>query len=120
MIFSNIKLQWHALDRAEQAKYYDMARKEKELHMQLYPGWSARDNYATHTKKKKRKRASEGQSAGNQSVNSDCMLTNIFRIKKKFVIEMFFQTATVKRKNAEPVLVLSNRVSGASHAGRVF
>ena len=33
-----------------------MARKEKELHMQLYPGWSARDNYATHNKKKKRKR----------------------------------------------------------------
>lgn len=49
-------IQWHALERSEQAKYYDMARKEKELHMQLYPGWSARDNYATHTKKKKLKR----------------------------------------------------------------
>lgn len=49
-------LQWHALERSEQAKYYDMARKEKELHMQLYPGWSARDNYATRTKKKKLKR----------------------------------------------------------------
>lgn len=49
-------LQWHALERSEQAKYYEMARKEKELHMQLYPGWSARDNYATHTKKKKLKR----------------------------------------------------------------
>lgn len=49
-------LQWHALDRSEQSKYYDMARKEKELHMQLYPGWSARDNYALHSKKKKRKR----------------------------------------------------------------
>jgi len=47
---------WHALDRAEQSKYYEMARKEKELHMQLYPGWSARDNYAAHAKKKKRKR----------------------------------------------------------------
>jgi len=46
--------QWHALGRAEQAKYYEMARKEKELHMQLHPGWSARDNYATHTKKKKK------------------------------------------------------------------
>jgi len=43
------------LDRSEQAKYYEMARKEKELHMQMYPGWSARDNYATHTKKKKLK-----------------------------------------------------------------
>ncbi|XP_056018142.1 protein pangolin, isoforms A/H/I/S-like isoform X4 [Ostrea edulis] len=47
---------WHALDRAEQAKYYEMARKEKELHMQLYPGWSARDNYACHTKKKRKKK----------------------------------------------------------------
>jgi len=47
-------IQWHALGRAEQAKYYDMARKEKELHMQLHPGWSARDNYAMHTKKKKK------------------------------------------------------------------
>jgi len=46
--------QWHTLGRAEQAKYYEMARKEKELHMQLHPGWSARDNYATHTKKKKK------------------------------------------------------------------
>ena len=52
--------QWHALDRSEQAKYYEMARKEKELHMQLYPGWSARDNYATHNKKKKRKRDHQG------------------------------------------------------------
>ena len=33
-----------------------MAKKEKELHLQLYPGWSARDNYASHTKKKKRKK----------------------------------------------------------------
>ncbi|XP_070187901.1 transcription factor 7-like 2 isoform X3 [Littorina saxatilis] len=48
---------WHALDRSEQAKYYEMARKEKDLHMQLYPGWSARDNYAMHQKKKKRKKS---------------------------------------------------------------
>lgn len=33
-----------------------MARKERALHMQLYPGWSARDNYAQQGKKKKRKR----------------------------------------------------------------
>ncbi|EDO32618.1 predicted protein, partial [Nematostella vectensis] len=47
---------WHALDRSEQAKYYEMARKERALHLQLYPGWSARDNYAQQGKKKKRKR----------------------------------------------------------------
>ncbi|XP_077999008.1 transcription factor 7-like 2 [Glandiceps talaboti] len=47
---------WHALSREEQAKYYELARKERQLHMQLYPGWSARDNYAVGGKKKKRKR----------------------------------------------------------------
>lgn len=44
---------WHALSREEQAKYYELARKERQLHMQLYPGWSARDNYG---KKKRRSR----------------------------------------------------------------
>lgn len=39
-----------------------MARKERQLHMQLYPGWSARDNYALQAKKKKRRkdRSQEG------------------------------------------------------------
>jgi len=40
-------LQWHALTREEQAKYYELARKERQLHMQLYPTWSARDNYVS-------------------------------------------------------------------------
>ncbi|XP_075457287.1 transcription factor 7 isoform X2 [Ascaphus truei] len=44
---------WHALSREEQSKYYELARKERQLHMQLYPGWSARDNYG---KKKRRTR----------------------------------------------------------------
>lgn len=45
---------WHSLSKEEQAKYYELARKERLLHSKLYPGWSARDNYG---KKKKRKRA---------------------------------------------------------------
>jgi hypothetical protein len=53
-----VALQWHSLERSEQAKYYEMARKEKELHMEMYPGWSARDNYGCHSKKKKRKKPS--------------------------------------------------------------
>ena len=32
-----------------------MARRERQTHMRLYPGWTARDNYAKH-KKKARKR----------------------------------------------------------------
>nr|XP_023659345.1 transcription factor 7-like 2 isoform X1 [Paramormyrops kingsleyae]XP_023659346.1 transcription factor 7-like 2 isoform X1 [Paramormyrops kingsleyae] len=53
---------WHALTREEQAKYYELARKERQLHMQLYPSWSARDNYG---KKKRRKREKQ------QDSNSD-------------------------------------------------
>lgn len=49
-------VQWHSLSREEQAKYYEKARQERQLHMQLYPGWSARDNYGYGTKKKKRKK----------------------------------------------------------------
>uniref|UniRef100_A0A8C9W9M6 Transcription factor 7 n=1 Tax=Scleropages formosus TaxID=113540 RepID=A0A8C9W9M6_SCLFO len=56
---------WHALSREEQAKYYEQARKERQLHMQLYPSWSARDNYG---KKKKRKR--EKQQDSNSERNS--------------------------------------------------
>ncbi len=32
-IFDSI--QWHALDRSEQAKYYEMAREERARHMQV-------------------------------------------------------------------------------------
>lgn len=46
---------WHELERSEQAKYYEMARQERLKHMQLYPGWSARDNYGLK-KKRRRKR----------------------------------------------------------------
>ncbi|KAL3970746.1 exocyst complex component 5 [Sarotherodon galilaeus] len=54
---------WHALTREEQAKYYELARKERQLHMQLYPTWSARDNYG---KKKRRKREKQ------QDSNTEC------------------------------------------------
>ncbi|XP_049320286.1 transcription factor 7-like 2 isoform X4 [Astyanax mexicanus] len=58
---------WHALSREEQAKYYELARKERQLHMQLYPGWSARDNYAANQQGKKKKRKREKQQAeGNE------------------------------------------------------
>uniref|UniRef100_A0AAY4EZ28 HMG box domain-containing protein n=1 Tax=Denticeps clupeoides TaxID=299321 RepID=A0AAY4EZ28_9TELE len=51
---------WHALSREEQAKYYELARKERQLHMQLYPGWSARDNYGKKKKRKREKQQGEG------------------------------------------------------------
>nr|XP_023418535.1 transcription factor 7 [Cavia porcellus] len=57
---------WHALSREEQAKYYELARKERQLHMQLYPGWSARDNYG---KKKRRSREKHQESASDNSLH---------------------------------------------------
>ncbi|XP_073451974.1 transcription factor 7-like 2 [Aquarana catesbeiana] len=63
---------WHALSREEQAKYYELARKERQLHMQLYPGWSARDNYVRgYGKKKKRKREKQ---AGESNEHNECYL----------------------------------------------
>ncbi|XP_063728266.1 hybrid signal transduction histidine kinase A-like isoform X2 [Symsagittifera roscoffensis] len=52
---------WHQLDRNEQAKYYEMARRERAIHLKLYPGWSARDNYAMGKHRKKRKRQQQQQ-----------------------------------------------------------
>nr|XP_045591526.1 protein pangolin, isoforms A/H/I/S-like isoform X3 [Procambarus clarkii] len=53
---------WHALSKEEQSKYYEMARRERQLHMQMYPGWNARDNYGM-MKKKKRKKEKTGDGA---------------------------------------------------------
>ncbi|XP_060951698.1 transcription factor 7-like isoform X2 [Limanda limanda] len=44
---------WNALSRSEQSKYYDLAQKERILHMELYPGWSARDNYGQRKRKQR-------------------------------------------------------------------
>ncbi|XP_066549532.1 transcription factor 7-like 2 isoform X8 [Amia ocellicauda] len=65
---------WHALSREEQAKYYELARKERQLHMQLYPGWSARDNYAGNQqgKKKKRKRDKQPGETNDLSAPKKC------------------------------------------------
>uniref|UniRef100_A0A8C1U9X1 Transcription factor 7 like 1b n=1 Tax=Cyprinus carpio TaxID=7962 RepID=A0A8C1U9X1_CYPCA len=60
---------WHSLSREEQAKYYELARKERQLHSQLYPGWSARDNYGRRKKRKRDNKTDstpEDFSAGNK------------------------------------------------------
>ncbi|CAH8862621.1 unnamed protein product [Trichobilharzia szidati] len=54
---------WHELSREKQAKYYEMARKEKEIHHQLFPGWSARDNYAIHSRRKKKRKLAAAAAA---------------------------------------------------------
>ncbi|XP_017294934.1 lymphoid enhancer-binding factor 1 isoform X3 [Kryptolebias marmoratus] len=59
---------WHALTRSEQSKYYDLAQKERLLHLQLHPGWSARDNYG------KKKRRQNQRLAGSSSRSASCLV----------------------------------------------
>jgi len=40
-----------------------MARKERQLHMQMYPGWSARDNYAQSKKRKRKRNKNEAENS---------------------------------------------------------
>ena len=57
MLVCVVCVQWHSLDRSEQARYYEMAKRERLLHKQLFPGWTARDNYSFIVRKVKRKAA---------------------------------------------------------------
>jgi hypothetical protein len=49
---------WHDLPKDEQQKYYEKAKEERENHQKLYPNWSARENYAVHKKKRKKRERS--------------------------------------------------------------
>lgn len=70
-------IQWHALSKDEQHKYYEMARKERADHQLKYPNWTARDNYAINQKKKKKKR-DKSADGGELSINfvATCGLTH--------------------------------------------
>ena len=59
-----VLFQWHNLSRDQQAKYYEMAKRERQRHRAMYPGWTARDNYA----KQKRKRSNRGTNPGGAAV----------------------------------------------------
>lgn len=52
---------WHELSKEDQKKYYELSQKERENHAKLYPNWSARDNYAIHKKKRRKREKSMGK-----------------------------------------------------------
>ncbi|XP_050339772.1 uncharacterized protein LOC126766087 isoform X2 [Bactrocera neohumeralis] len=56
---------WHALGRDEQAKYYELARRERQLHMQMYPDWSSRTNTSRGKKRKRKQDTNDGGGGGN-------------------------------------------------------
>ena len=61
-------VKWHDLSREEQQKYYEKARSARQLHMEMYPHWNARDNYRFGLKKKKRKRDKSDDPGTNFSI----------------------------------------------------
>ena len=65
---------WHSLSKEDQSKYYEMAKKERQVHMQLHPNWSARDNYAKHKKKRrKRDKVRDGGSTSKKVFRTLCL-----------------------------------------------
>uniref|UniRef100_A0A3B4TFA8 HMG box domain-containing protein n=1 Tax=Seriola dumerili TaxID=41447 RepID=A0A3B4TFA8_SERDU len=46
---------WRALSKEEQAKYYEQAIKEKQLHTEQFPQWSCSTNYGKKRKRIRRK-----------------------------------------------------------------
>ncbi|KAL8592706.1 hypothetical protein ACOMHN_037646 [Nucella lapillus] len=104
---------WHALDRSEQSKYYDMARKEKDLHTQLYPGWSARDNYAMHQKKKKRKKSESSPMRENKDGTAEC--PNAKKCRARYGMEQQSQWCKPCRRKKKCIRYL--REDGVSSEG---
>lgn len=58
----NIK--WHTLSREEQSRYYEMARQQRQLHMQLYPNWTMRDSVASGAARKRRNKRDKAADGG--------------------------------------------------------
>ena len=90
--------QWHSLSREEQSIYYEKARQERQLHMELYPGWSARDNYGYGSKKKKRKKDRSPADTGG--------ITHCFVL---FIPSLLFSLTKPKKRNDRTVFLISPR-----------
>ncbi|XP_032792515.2 protein pangolin, isoforms A/H/I/S isoform X1 [Daphnia magna] len=56
---------WHTLSREEQSRYYEMARQQRQLHMQLYPNWTMRDSVASGAARKRRNKRDKAADGGN-------------------------------------------------------
>jgi len=55
---------WHTLTREEQSRYYEMARQQRQLHMQLYPNWTMRDSVASGAARKRRNKRDKAADGG--------------------------------------------------------
>ena len=60
-------MKWHTLSREEQSRYYEMARQQRQLHMQLYPNWTMRDSVASGAARKRRNKRDKAADGGRNS-----------------------------------------------------
>ncbi|KAK6189887.1 hypothetical protein SNE40_001860 [Patella caerulea] len=75
----SIGRRWHALNESQQSMYYEMAKEEKELHSQLYPGWTNKSNYAKSLNKQK---ITNPKNIGQESLNAEKSRTPIGKVQK--------------------------------------
>ncbi|XP_041983574.1 protein pangolin, isoforms A/H/I/S isoform X2 [Aricia agestis] len=97
---------WHALGREEQAKYYELARRERQLHMQLYPDWSSRANTQ---RGKKRKRKQETTDGGN----------NLKKCRARYGLDQQNQWCKPCRRKKKCVRYMEALAAAAGGAGAV-
>ena len=62
--FHPVSIKWHTLTREEQSRYYEMARQQRQLHMQLYPNWTMRDSVASGAARKRRNKRDKAADGG--------------------------------------------------------
>nr|ATI22080.1 TCF-3 [Schmidtea mediterranea] len=98
---------WHTLSREEQSKYYEIAKKEKQLHIQLFPDWSARDNYAIHSKHKKKRRLSQTGYVDNTDCKSNDN-NNMKKCRARYGIEQMSQWCKPCRRKKKCIRFLKN------------
>ncbi|KAL7669243.1 hypothetical protein ACOME3_009908 [Neoechinorhynchus agilis] len=63
---------WHSLPKEEQSKYYEMAKEERMKHMELHPGWSARENYGLRKRRRTRREPPRNASSSNPEFARKC------------------------------------------------
>ena len=86
-----------------------MARDERMKHMQMHPGWSARDNYGVKKKrgsKGKKREKSQGENGGKFNDVAD---------RKIFLI--CFENVSIRKNAAQGLVLINNRI-GVSIASR--
>ena len=71
--------QWHTLSREEQSRYYEMARQQRQLHMQLYPNWTMRDSVASGAARKRRNKRDKAADGGINPRSNQNLSPSIFR-----------------------------------------